>query len=68
MSFEILQVALRRVGEARGERLWEDANSTMKLITPENGRLHLELHDITTVERPPMVTIPGYRAARDLAG
>jgi glucosyl-3-phosphoglycerate synthase len=68
MSFEILQVALRRVGEARGERLWEDANSTMKLITPEDGRLHLELHDITTVERPPMATIPAYRAARDLAG
>lgn len=68
MSFEILQVALRRVGEARGERLWEDANSTMKLITPENGRLHLELHDITTVERPPMISLPGYRAARAPAG
>ncbi|MGH2379098.1 MAG: glucosyl-3-phosphoglycerate synthase [Candidatus Limnocylindria bacterium] len=68
MSFEILQVALRRVGEARGERLWEDANSTMKLITPEDGRLHLELHDIAAVERPPMITIPAYRAARSLAG
>ncbi|OGO67225.1 MAG: glucosyl-3-phosphoglycerate synthase [Chloroflexi bacterium RIFCSPLOWO2_02_FULL_71_16] len=64
MSFEILQVALRRVGEARGERLWEDANSTMKLIKPEDGRLHLELHDITTIERPPMISIPAYRAAR----
>ena len=27
MSFEILQVALRRVGEAHGERLWDEANS-----------------------------------------
>jgi glucosyl-3-phosphoglycerate synthase len=68
MAFEILQVALRRVGEARGERLWEDANSTMKLITPEDGRLHLELHDIAALERPPMITIPAYRAARGLSG
>src|SRR5512138_1026919 len=53
MSFEILQVALRRVGEAQGERLWEEANSTLKLVTTQEGRLHLELHDIATVERPP---------------
>nr|MDP9281841.1 glucosyl-3-phosphoglycerate synthase [Chloroflexota bacterium] len=37
MSFEILQVALRRVGEAHGERLWDEANSSIKLITPEPG-------------------------------
>jgi glucosyl-3-phosphoglycerate synthase len=64
MAFEILQVAMRRIGEARGERLWEDANSTMKLIRPEDGGLHLEVHDIPAIERPPMVTIPAYLAAR----
>ncbi len=66
MAFEILQVAMRRIGEARGERLWEDANSTMKLIRPEDGGLHLEVHDITAVERPPMITVPAYRAKRGL--
>ncbi len=65
-AFEILQVATRRVGEARGERLWEDANATMKLIRPQNGGFHLDLHDIVSVERPPMVTIPAYRAKRGL--
>lgn len=66
-AFEILQVAMRRVGEARGERLWEDANSTMKLIRPaDDGGLHLEMHDIGSVERPPIVTVPAYRAARGL--
>jgi glucosyl-3-phosphoglycerate synthase len=65
-AFEILQVAMRRIGETRGERLWEDANSTMKLIRPANGGLHLDVHDITTVERPPMVTVPAYRAKRGL--
>lgn len=65
MSFEILQVALKRVGEAHGQRLWEDANATIKLITPqEGGRLHLEMHDIIATERPPMATIPEYISAR----
>lgn len=65
MSFEILQVALRRVGEANGQRLWEDANATMKLITPQaGGRLRLEMHDISATERPPIATIPAYAARR----
>jgi len=63
MSFEILQVALRRVGEAHGERLWEEANSSLKLITAQNGRLHLELHDIGANERPAIATVPAYREA-----
>lgn len=64
MSFEILQVALKRVGEARGVR-WEDANSTLKLIVPgEDGRLQLTLEDLLPIERPPMVTVPAYAGAR----
>jgi len=63
MSFEILQVALKRVGEQHGERLWEEANSTLKLITTEEGRLRLELHDIGAVERPAIATVPAYRLA-----
>jgi glucosyl-3-phosphoglycerate synthase len=65
-AFEILQVAMRRVGEARGDRLWEDANSSMKLIRPDDGSLRLDVHDIVSVERPPMITIPEYRAKRGL--
>ncbi|MDP9265266.1 MAG: glucosyl-3-phosphoglycerate synthase, partial [Chloroflexota bacterium] len=65
MSFEILQVALKRVGEARGERLWEEANSTMKLISDDDGgQFHLELQDITAIERPPMLTVLAYAEAR----
>lgn len=64
MSFEILQVALKRVGEARGVR-WEDANSTMKLILPgEDGRLQLTLEDLVSIERPPIASIPAYRDRR----
>lgn len=65
MSFEILQVALRRVGEAHGERLWDEANSSIKLITPgEGGKLHLEMHDIIATERPPMASVPAYISLR----
>ena len=63
MAFQILQVGLRRVGEAHGERLLEEANSSLKLITAQNSHLHLELHDIATVERPPMSTLPAYQLA-----
>jgi nucleotide-binding universal stress UspA family protein len=65
MSFQILQVALKRVGEAHGERIWEEANATLKLITQtEGGKLHLEMHDIEISELPPMATIPEYITAR----
>jgi nucleotide-binding universal stress UspA family protein len=65
MSFQILQVALKRVGEAHGERIWEEANATLKLITQtEGGKLHLEMHDIEIGELPPMATIPEYITAR----
>ena len=64
MSFEILQVALKRVGEGRGVR-WEEANSTMKLILPgEDGRLQLTLEDLVPIERPPIATIPAYADRR----
>jgi glucosyl-3-phosphoglycerate synthase len=63
MSFEILQVALKRVGETHGQSLWEEANSSLKLITTaEGGRMHLEMHDISATERPPIATIPAYAA------
>jgi glucosyl-3-phosphoglycerate synthase len=65
MSFQILQVALKRVGEAHGDRIWEEANATLKLITQtEGGKLHLEMHDIAIGELPPMATIPEYISAR----
>jgi nucleotide-binding universal stress UspA family protein len=65
MSFQILQVALKRVGEAHGDRIWEEANATLKLITQsDGGKLHLEMHDIAIGELPPMATIPEYITAR----
>jgi glucosyl-3-phosphoglycerate synthase len=61
MSFEILQVAMKRLGDGRGERLLDEANLTMKLISPTAEGFHLEVQDIGVVERPPMITVPSYR-------
>jgi len=64
MAFEILQVAVKRAAGGQGERLLDEANSTMKLISAESAGFHLELQDITTVERPPMITVPAYLRTR----
>jgi len=65
MSFEVLQVALKRVGEAHGAALLEEANFTMKLIAPAGGgRLHLEMRDIIDIERPPIASIAAYQTRR----
>jgi nucleotide-binding universal stress UspA family protein len=61
MSFEIVQVAMKRLGDGRGERLLDEANLTMKLISPTAEGFHLEVQDIAVVERPPMITVPSYR-------
>ena len=61
MSFEILQVAMKRLGDGRGERLLDDANLTMKLISPTAEGFHLEVQDVSVIERPPMITVPSYR-------
>ena len=61
MSFEILQVAMKRLGDGRGEHLLDEANLTMKLISPTAEGFHLEVQDIALVERPPMITVPSYR-------
>jgi hypothetical protein len=33
----------------------------MKLISAETTGFHLELQDIVSVERPPMITLPQYQ-------
>ncbi|HEX6060785.1 MAG TPA: glucosyl-3-phosphoglycerate synthase, partial [Candidatus Limnocylindria bacterium] len=60
-SFEILQVAMKRLGEGRGQSLLDDANLTMKLISPTAEGFHLDVQDIGVVERPPMISVPSYR-------
>ncbi len=66
MSFAIIQVVIKRLEERHKIHLLEDINKTMNLIRYEPGRYFLEPVEIREYERPPMLTIPEYRAKRGL--
>jgi len=66
MSFAIIQVVVERLEARQKVNLLEDINRSMKLIQQEGERFYLNLEAIADVERPPMLTIPEYRAARGL--
>jgi hypothetical protein len=65
MSFEIIQVVMQRIGKARHVELVNDLNRSMKLIRQARTKFQLEVADIRPIERPPMVTLPEYRAWRE---
>jgi hypothetical protein len=60
MSFAILQVFIARIESRYGVELLEKANRSMKLIVQEPERFALDIAEITDLERPSMVTVPGY--------
>jgi glucosyl-3-phosphoglycerate synthase len=63
MAFVIIQVFMRRLEDRHRLRLLEDINRSMKMIQYERNRLCLEVRDLYDVERPPIFSIPEYRAA-----
>ncbi|MER3457222.1 MAG: glucosyl-3-phosphoglycerate synthase [candidate division GAL15 bacterium] len=64
MAFQIVQVVARRLEDRLGAPLLDSAARTMKLVCHEEGRLSLVEQEVAEVERPPMLTIPEYRARR----
>lgn len=64
MAFQIVQVVARRLEDRIGTPLLDSASRTMKLIRHELGQLFLEEREVVEVERPPMLTVPEYRARR----
>jgi len=66
MSFQILQVFIRRLESRHGPMLAE-VNKTMKLIQHEQDRFYLDIEDIREHERPPMISVPEYRRLRGLS-
>jgi len=61
MAFAIVQVVMTRLGERTGAPLAEQMNRAMKLISV-NGGLSLDVRELHERERPPIVTVPAYRA------
>ncbi len=62
MSFAILQVFIARLEGRYGVELLDRANRSMKTIIQEPDRFALDIAQIGDVERPPMLSIPAYRA------
>lgn len=65
MSFAILQVFMDRLGGRFDIDIMSHANRSMKMILQEPERFALELNEIGDYERPPMATLPQYRARRE---
>lgn len=63
-AFAIVQVILTRLQARAHTKLLEDVNRSMKLIRFERNHLSLEVRRTRDVERPPIITIPAYRAGR----
>lgn len=64
MSFAIMQVFMERLQEKNVVRLLEEMNPSMKLIKHRRKTYALEVKEIRDHERPPMISIPEYRAKR----
>lgn len=64
MSFQILQVFIRRL-ESRYGPMLDDVNKTIKLIQHKKERFYLDIQDIREHERPPMISLPEYRHLRE---
>jgi glucosyl-3-phosphoglycerate synthase len=64
MSFAILQSVVHKLERRYGQAILEDVNKSMKLIRYEDGNYFLDIEEIAERERPPMITVPEYRARR----
>lgn len=68
MSFAIIQVFIQRLEERSRIELLEEVNQSMKLIKERGQTYALEIKEITDHERPPMISIPQYKAKRQKIG
>jgi len=65
MSFAIIQTLIRKIDRRYGLRLLKDVNRSMKLIRRKAGRFSLDVEEIAERERPPMISLPEYRAKKE---
>ncbi len=68
MAFTILQVAMRRLEQRHRLQLLSEANTSMKLIQHDRDRFHVEVKHLGDLDRPPIISVPAYRAARQGLG
>jgi hypothetical protein len=64
MSHVIIQAIFERLNDHRIINLLGEPSQSMKIIGDDEGRLFLDVEELYNVERPPIVTVPAYRARR----
>jgi glucosyl-3-phosphoglycerate synthase len=64
MSFTILRAAISKLEERQQIELMTEMGASMKQIKVEQERLTLDIRDVGDEIRPPMSSIPAYRARR----
>ena len=63
MAFTILQVVMKRLEQRQRLQHLTEVNKSMKLIQHDRHGFHVEVKELGDVERPPIGTLPEYRAA-----
>ncbi|MBA3533925.1 MAG: glucosyl-3-phosphoglycerate synthase [Ardenticatenales bacterium] len=66
MAFAIIQVMINHLEERQEVMLLNEINRTMKIIRYEPQHFSLQEQAISDQKRPPIVTLPEYRAQHDL--
>lgn len=66
MAFAIIQVFMDHLGDRHNVDLLHQVNRTMKIIRYEMDAYTLEEHPISDQRRPPIVTLPEYRAQHNV--
>jgi glucosyl-3-phosphoglycerate synthase len=64
MSFVILKAAITKLEERQQIELMTEMGERMNRIRAEGTRFSLDVHEVGDEIRPPIVTIPAYRARR----
>ncbi|GAB4454284.1 MAG: hypothetical protein Kow00120_24170 [Anaerolineae bacterium] len=67
MSFVILQAIMSRLERNEALQILTEPSRSMKLVSDMEGRLALYIEELEDHERPPMITVPAYRARHNKA-
>lgn len=65
MSFVVFQAIFERLNDHGILDLRSAPSKSMKLPVEDEGRLSLDIEDLVTIERPPLLTIPAYKEMRE---
>lgn len=67
MSHVIIQAIFERLNDQQIIAMHGEPSRSMKLVREDDEQLSLDIEALYNIERPPIITVPAYRAARQTA-